>query len=183
MIVYHGSNSNFKKLKISETLVRWGSTRTNEGTGIYFSQDIDCARSYGRYLYTLDINNNKLHDFTKWNTCFGYYLKIKKGILERTGVNIGMYLPSQVVLNAVEYLMNGGIAVSGFGGELNLLLDSNEAYYRLSESKRSAVEAYLRRCDRKPPEAYLFSYHIPFVGVIKDVSEDVVRIVGKELSR
>ena len=183
MIVYHGSNSNFKKLRISETLVRWESTRANEGTGIYFTRDINYARSYGKYLYTLEINNDKLYDFTKWNTCYRYYLKIKTGILEKTGVNIGMYLPSERVSSVVEYLMYGGIAVSGFGRELNLLLDSNDAYYRLSESKRSAVEAYLRRCDRKPPEAYLFSYHISFVGVIKDVSEDVVRIVGKELSR
>ena len=48
MIVYHGSNSNFKSLRISKSLVKHNSTLLNEGLGIYFSTDKEVARSYGK---------------------------------------------------------------------------------------------------------------------------------------
>lgn len=36
MLVYHGSNSNFRTLRISKSLVKHDSTLENEGLGIYF---------------------------------------------------------------------------------------------------------------------------------------------------
>ena len=57
MVVYHGSNSNFKKLRISKDLVKRESTKTNEGMGIYFTTDKEIARSYGKYIYTIEIND------------------------------------------------------------------------------------------------------------------------------
>ena len=36
MIVYHGSDSNFRKLRIAKELVKNSSTMLNEGMGIYF---------------------------------------------------------------------------------------------------------------------------------------------------
>ena len=62
MIVYHGSNSNFTKLRIAKSLVKNSSTLENEGPGIYFSTDKSVAKHYGKYVYTLDINDKYFLD-------------------------------------------------------------------------------------------------------------------------
>lgn len=65
MIAYHGSNRNFKKLRISKQLVQRTSTELNEGIGIYFSTNKRVAESYGNYVYILEINDKYFKDFRK----------------------------------------------------------------------------------------------------------------------
>lgn len=60
MIVYHGSNSNFKKLRIAKSLVKHQSTLENEGLGIYFTTDKEIARSYGKWIYSLEIPDDMI---------------------------------------------------------------------------------------------------------------------------
>ena len=87
-----------------------------------------------------------------------------------------------MINETVDRMYLGGLAINGVGRELYLLLDSNEKFYRLPQYKIEKVYQMLRGFDRKPPKAYMFNYHIPNIGVIKDVSDDVVRIISKEQS-
>lgn len=179
MIVYHGSNANFKKLRIAKGLVQRESTKTNEGMGIYFSTDKEVARSYGKYIYTLEINDKYFRDFRKKINCYEYVNKIVTNIRDKTGINIGKYIAH---IETIDRLYYGGLAISGVGRELYMLLDSNEKFYQLPQYKIDRIYQMLRGIDRKPPKAYMFNYHIKNIGVIKDVSEEVVRIINKEQS-
>lgn len=177
MIVYHGSNRNFKTLRISKSLVRYDSTLENEGIGIYFSTDKDVAMSYGKYLYVLEVNDKYFYDFRKMATCKGYIDFIRKSIYKDFRVDIGMYADLTIVTNYMNY---GGIAISGVGKELCLQLDSVESWYHnVSPTLQSKIFSALRRYDKNCPKAYMFNYNIKNCGVIKDVSEDIVKIVEK----
>ena len=85
-------------------------------------------------------------------------------------------------LEIAERLYLGGLSISGVGREVYMLLDSNERFYQLPKYKIERIYQMLRACDRKPPKVYMFNYHIKNIGLIKDVSDDVVRIVNKEQS-
>ena len=180
MIAYHGSDSNFKTLRISRKLVKRNSTLDNEGLGIYFSTDISVARSYGKYLYTLEINDDVIRDFKKQATCQNYVNHICHDIKRQTGINIWQYLDTK---QTILRLKTGGLAVSGVGQELYLLLDANaDWYHKNTGTKIEAVYRLLKSCDRHCPKAYLFRYNIPDIGIIKDVSPEIVQIIKKERS-
>lgn len=177
MIVYHGSDSNFKKLRISKDLVKHRSTLDNEGLGIYFSTDISVAENYGKYIYVLEINDSCFHDFRQVKQCEIYVRNICYDVLKKTGVDISKYIDISLL---ILYMKTGGIAISGVGREIYMLLDSNENWFKLSKSKIQAVYRLLSKYDKFCPKAYMFTYHISNIGVIKDVSEDVVRIIDKK---
>lgn len=179
MIVYHGSNSNFKKLRIAKDLVRCESTKTNEGMGIYFSTDVNVAKSYGKYLYTLEINDKYFKDFRKKNICRTYIMKVSQKIYKETKVDILSYINLEQVSDSMYF---GGVSISFIGRELYLLLDSNERFYRLPKYKIDRIYQMLRVADKNPPVAYMFNYHIKNIGVIKKIDDDIVRIVNKENS-
>lgn len=179
MIAYHGSNHNFKTFKISESLVNRESTRVNEGIGIYFTTDINIAKSYGKYLYTIEINENYFIDFRKKRNCQLYLSKLRNYVKEKTKIDICKYIDLNSV---VDYAYFGGIAIWGIPREIELLLDSNEAWYRLSESTINKVYGLLKCYSKKNLKAYMFNYSIKDTGVIKDASSDVVKIVKKENS-
>lgn len=176
MIVYHGSDSNFKTLRISKSLVKHKSTFDNEGLGIYFSTNIETAKSYGKYLYILEINDNVFMDFRKLAICKSYLGNIVSYVYQNSCINIMNYI---TVFDTINRLNLGALAVSGVGKELSMLLDSTEKWYTLPESKINKVYKLLKSIDKNCPKAYMFNYHIVNIGVIKDVSPDVVRIVDK----
>lgn len=177
MIVYHGSNSNFKHLRISDSLRKYESTKNNEGCGIYFSTNKAVAESYGKYLYTLEINDKYFIDFRSRTKCRLYVANIAKRIYKQTSVDILDYFNMH---SLTDYMYFGGIAITNVGHEIYMLLYSNEAWYKLPQYKIEKVYQMLRGADRKPPKAFMFNYHIKDIGVIKDVSDDVVRIVDKK---
>ena len=178
MIVYHGSTHRFQKLKVGKSLVDKRSTLDNEGCGIYFSTNRSVAESYGPYIYTLDINEDHFKDFRKRKTCEEYVNSLCQYINSKTGVDIRQYADLDSV---VKYAKLGGIAISGIGREVALVLDSTETFYlNLSSSKRERIYQLLRNYDRKHLDAYMFEYHIKDIGVIKNVSKDVVKIVSRE---
>lgn len=177
MIVYHGSNSNFKSLRINKKLVKRKSTLENEGLGIYFSTDINVATEYGKYIYTLEVNDSYFLDFRKKKVCESYIQKIVASIYNKIGIDISVYINLYVT---ITYLQCGGIAISGLGRELYLQLDSNSDWYSLPKTKIDAVYRMLRMFDKNCPKVYMFTYHIKNIGIIKDVSDDVVRIICKE---
>ena len=178
MKAYHGSDSDFKKLKISKNLVKRGSTKTNEGYGIYFSTDIEVAKSYGQYVYMLEINDEYLLNFKSIKVCRRYLYNIRLEIKKKYNLDIADYIKLEEV---AEYMKLGGLSICGTGRELYRMLDSNYKWYQdVSNTKIENVYRLLRNYDKKHLKAYTFNYHIPNIGVIKDVSEDVVRIVKKE---
>lgn len=178
MIVYHGSNSNFRQLRISSTLTKYESTMNNEGPGIYFSTDKNVARSYGKWIYILEINDRVLKDFRNKQVCIGYVNSIIKEIQKKYSIDISKYFN---VTNLVKYINFGGIAVSRTCHEIQMLLDSECAWYEdVSESKIQRVYQTLRGLDKRCPAAYMFSYNIKNIGVIKRIEDNVVRILSKE---
>jgi hypothetical protein len=178
MIVYHGSNHNFKTLKIGKNLVENQSSLENEGIGIYFSKDKEIAKSYGKYLYTLEINPKYYRDFREMTTCTMYYKQICAIVLQQTGVDIYPFLNAK---DNIARMNNGNVAIAHLGSDLLLQLDNIEKFYFLcSETKRNEVYSLLKRIDRNIHLAYHFTYNIPDVGVAKSVDPDVIRIINKE---
>lgn len=178
VIVYHGSTHRFKKLRIGKSLVERRSTVDNEGYGIYFSTDRAVAESSGPYIYVLDINEEHFEDFRKKETCRKYLNTLCNYVFEKTGILMSEYIDLSHTLDRMRL---GGLAISGVGREIYLLLDSEELFYRnVCETKREKLYRLLRNYDRKHLDAYMFEYHIKNIGVIKNVSADVVKIIRRE---
>lgn len=179
MIVYHGSDSNFRKLKIAKGLVRCESTINNEGLGIYFSTDREIAESYGnKYLYTLEVNDKYFVDFRKKVECVSYIRKIISTVYKNTGVRIDKYFSAEECINSI-YL--GRQAISTVGKDIGELLDNTEEFYfAYNQTTREKVYRELRKIDRELKIAYMFSYYIKNIGVIKCADENIVRIINKE---
>ncbi len=178
MIAYHGSNHNFKRFRISNSLKNKESSKLNEGIGVYFTTNINIAKSYGKYLYTMEINDKYFIDFRKKSNCRGYINSIRKYILEKTNIDIRRYMNLESI---VEYAHTGKISIWGVTREIELLLDSNESWYELSESKTNKVYSLLRNYSKNMLKAYMFNYQIKDTGVLKSVDENIVRIIRKDI--
>lgn len=181
MIVYHGSNSRFRTLKISKSLVKYESTKSNEGIGIYFSTDKNIADSYGKYVYTLEINDNYFVDYRNKSNCIKYVKSICSYIKSKEKVDINNYIDTNKL---ADYLYFGGIAFIGACKEVYLLLDSNEQWYNdIDEKKQQRIYKLLSTYDKNHLVSYMFNYNIKNIGVIKKLQvngEDVVRILDIE---
>ena len=175
-IVYHGSNHNFQTLRISERLVNSEATLRNEGLGIYFSTNPEVAKSYGRYLYTLEINNKYLKDFRDQKTCDKYLMDIVKYIKAEFNIDIRDFLD---IRNLSYRIQDGDQCITELPREVYMLLDSSDRFYTIHESKLAKIEEYLNKYCKQTLKAFMFNYHIPDIGVIKDVSSNVVRISSK----
>lgn len=177
MTVFHGSNHNFTKLKISKSFMTKDASLYNEGLGIYFSALQNVARSYGRYLYVLEINDSKLIDFTKKEVCLKYVKGMATSVRKQTGIDISKYFDFASV---AEYAYYGNIAIYKIHREIQMLLDSSEMWYReVSEKDMKKINGLLEKYDKNALKAYTFNYNIPMIGIIKDVSDDIVRIADK----
>lgn len=179
MIVYHGSNHNFKTLKISKSLVRYNSTLENEGMGIYFSTDKEIARGYGKYIYTLEVNDKCFIDLRNKHNCVKYIDRLRKFVYAESNIDIGRYMDLSITVN---YLYSGGISIYNLSREIWMNLDSSELWYKLSQTRRNRVYTLLKRFDKANAKVYMFNYTIKNIGVIKDVNENIVRIISKENS-
>ena len=166
MIVYHGSNHCFKKLKIGKSLVERRSTLENEGIGIYFSTDRTVAESYGKYVYEIELEN--IQDFRKRSECKKYLNEICAFVLYKTKVNIKKYIYFDATVSDMKA---GGLSIAEIGKELQLQCDSrNEFYTELSETKRQKIFQCLKTYAKNHLTAYMFQYHIKNIGVIKDLA-------------
>ena len=179
MIVYHGSNSNFTKLRIAKSLVKNSSTLENEGPGIYFSTDKSVAKHYGKYVYTLDINDKYFLDSRNAVICKKYLYSIEYYIYGKSGIDISKYIELDQVADRIRWR---GMSISGICTEIQLLLDSNEYWYEQnSKSNIDKVYSILRNYDKKHLKAFMINSPSKNIGVIKDVSPDIVQIIRKEV--
>ena len=180
MVVYHGSDSNFQQLRIAKSLVKHRSTLENEGLGIYFALDKEIARSYGKYIYTLDINKKYLKDFRNAFVCESYLRGIADEIQKGINTNILYYIDFQ---QFVMRMHCGGLSIASTCEDIYNILENNEDWYNVTnKSRRERAYKVLRNYDKNHLYAYLFMYHIPNIGVIKVIDENVVKIVNKESS-
>ena len=180
MIAYHGSDSNFKKLRISKSLVKHRSTLENEGLGIYFTLDKEVARSYGKYIYTLEINNKYLKDFRNTSVCESYLRGIAEEIQKGINTNILYYIDYQQFAMRMHC---GGLSIASTCEDIYNILENNADWYKnANKSKRERAYKVLRNYDKNHLYVYLFRYHIPNIGIIKIIDENVVKIIGKEQS-
>ena len=180
MIVYHGSHSNFKKLRISPKLCKHASTVTNEGYGIYFSTTPTVALTYGKYIYTLEINDDYIIDYRKKSECRKLVNTIMLYIKQECDINIYPYFKDSLE-RIIDNLYLGGLGISSIGDELILMLDSSyEWYATVSNTKIQKVYRKLKSYNKTHMKAYLFNYHIKNIGIICDASDNVVKIIAKD---
>lgn len=183
MKVYHGSDSNFKQLRISKSLVKHRSTLENEGLGIYFTLDKETARQYGKYIYTLDLNKKYLKDFRDILVCEQYIRDMSNEVIRMTQVNILNYIPFDVRDSLINSINFGGIAIDSVPNEIYLILENNARWITgVNKQRREIAYKTLRNYNKNHFAAYLFNYNIPNIGIIKIVSDNVVKIVSKEQS-
>ena len=176
MIVYHGSNSCFNKLRIHKSLVKHNSTLLNEGLGIYFSTDREVANSYGKYVYTIEIQDKYFKDFRLKAVCRDYIKKLIKYIYKEEKINIAYLIDVKILINYIYY---GGVGIYNVGREVHMLLDSNEEWHiGISESKRNRIYKLLKNYGKNSLHAYMFNYNIKNIGIIKDVN--IATILSRE---
>lgn len=172
MILFHGSNRRFKKLRVASSLVSSKSTLLNEGIGIYVSTLPTVAQSYGKYLYTIEIPNCEVIDFTNRAVITNYLRAMfEYGLTEKL-----IWLIREIDVNSVvDGLFNGNVAFNELPSELELHFDGSESWYNLSDTTRERVLQRLRSFNKKNLKAYMYnSATIPGVGIIKDVTNAVI---------
>lgn len=177
MIVYHGSNANFKKLRIAKSLVHHSTTFENEDMGIYFSTDRKVAESYGHYVYKLKVNDEVFWDFRKEKDCALWLNHIADRVFLETKIYLFEFLNPRII---IQDMLDGSVAFFNLGDRtIYLYLDSDENWYRYTtETQRQKIYRVFRKCD-KELKAYMFSYCINNIGIIKDVSNNTVQIIEK----
>ena len=182
MLVYHGSNSNFRTLKINRGLCRTKEENLREGMGIYFSTYREVAEAYGKYLYTLEINSKNLINFNNKRTCYRYVDMLMEDVYLKYKIDLRNLSTYESIINGVH---GENIMICKLGNELALELDNDYNMYQrylsgLSDRKHDEIMAYIRKLDKKYLKAYMYTCSdIKGVGVIKDVDSSVVRIVDK----
>lgn len=180
MLVYHGSNSNFKQLRISKSLVNRENTLTNEGLGIYFSTNKEIASSYGKYLYTIDINDRILLDFTKRQICERFINSITNEVYKKHGFNLRQFMGNDTINMLIINIYCGGVGIAFLGREYSLLLDSNEYWHtNVSSTMRSKVIVSINQFIKNHLIAYRFRYSIDDVGVIKNLDNRYIKLVSQ----
>lgn len=182
MIVYHGSSANFGQLRVGKRLVRNSSSLTNEGMGIYFSLDKNVAKSYGKYLYTINIDASVIDYRLAVNSKL-YIEAIRNYIIHKFGVDISNYID----YNAISWFVQSGVVgVQGLPVEIMLCLDSKGEFY--ADVNQNVIdeifkvlmsERIIKREFAKWNTAYIFPYNIPDCGIIKDVR--YAHIINKEV--
>lgn len=177
MIAYHGSNSRFETLRIGKRFTKNDNSLLNEGLGIYFSTNRKIAEKYGKYIYTLEIKDNKLFDMRSIRVIQSRIRWIAKEIKRDTNIDI---LPYLNIREIARFVADGRVAVDGICREIYMLLDSNEDWYFAAGNKVGIVYSKLQKLSKQKITAYLFNYMIPDIGVIKVVTPDVVTILSRE---
>ena len=189
MIVYHGSNSNFNTLKISRNLVHWEKEHTDdgftfkfmplqhtEGIGIYFSLNKEDAKQYGKYLYTLEINDKYIIDFRHRTNCRLFLAKLAQSIYKKIDVDILEYVNMEQI---AEKMYWHTLSIDIIYTDIISILDNNKYFQQLAKSKIDRVHQMIRAYCKKEAVVYLFNSKCD-EGIIKKVDNSIVRIINKE---
>lgn len=122
MILYHGSMRKFDRFSISKSLVNGSVENLVEGLGVYMTSDYDLASTYGDTIYTIEVNNNSISDFTNIN----YIKRLLNNIELEVGIVLDDYFNVDDMILDVK---DGFISTTLLYKEICDQLDSSEAFY------------------------------------------------------
>ena len=191
MIVYHGSNSNFSKLRISRDLVHWEKERTHadgitfrfmpldhtEDVGIYFSADKETAKQYGKYVYTLEINDCYIKDFRGRTACRMFLAKMAQEIYKKIDVDLLEYVNLE---HLSEKMYWHTLCISTIYTEFEHIFFNSSDFNKLPKSKRDRISQMIRAICKRELTVILFNADNRDEGIIKKVDDSIVRIISKE---
>lgn len=165
MIVYHGSNKKFRKFRIAKSLVRSEGTLLNEGLGIYFTTDIEVAKSYGNYLYTVELK--EVYDFRNLPTIKALIRTLDRVIKTELNFTLGLYVPLNDI---VMYIFYGNTPIHTLDKTIyDYLLNEYNTYKDLGDTKINKTKSLIKKTLKQVLTAYMFNYNIPNIGVIKNL--------------
>lgn len=121
-LLYHGSNSDFSEFQINEALLKTKKCNLAEGLGVYLATNPEFTESYGNILYTVEVEDEDILDFTEESTFATLFNKIRLEL----GFEVSNYID---VGRFVLSVINGQISVHNLNKELENLLESNESFY------------------------------------------------------
>lgn len=191
MIVYHGSNSNFNKLRISKELVHWEKEHSDEDgikfrylpsgytedIGIYFTSNKELAKQYGKYIYTLEINDKYVKDLRGRTACRLFLSKMAQEIYKKIDVDILEYINLEQLAERMYFYTT---CISTIYTDIEIILNNNKYFNELAVSKRDRVNQMIRAYCKREIIVILFNSAVNGQGVIKKVNDDIVRIINKE---
>lgn len=178
MVVYHGSNHNFKTLRISKSLASHDESTLVEGYGIYFSTFRDVAESYGKYVYVLNLNPAYIIDFREFKGCVKYLSSLREDVNKCYKVDIFKFLSLPPL---VYGMVNGQFAVTRISNEVYLLLDSDPRWHELIGNSYESIMSYIRGYDQQHQVIVLYNDpSIRGAGVVKRILPEAVKIYAKE---
>lgn len=120
--LYHGSHKLFNSFKIGKEWVVRDESLLAEGLGIYLTEDKKLADSYGKYLYTVEIDEQSVTDFTD--------AFVVRKVIHSISTDVTISLDEEIdIEQVIERVLNGGIKVTQLYDEINQLLDSNYSFY------------------------------------------------------
>jgi hypothetical protein len=120
--VYHGSAHKFTTFEIKEEFVNSNVLNLAEGLGVYMTDNEDMAANYGPYLYSIEISDDSVTDFTKRETIE----LLLKDISSDIGIELSGYLDLESIILGV---LSGNISVTKFYKEISDWLDSDATFY------------------------------------------------------
>lgn len=129
MILYHGSTKDFDKFEIAEKHLSTKIENLIEGMGIYFSDKKEFAKSYGSYIYTVELDENDCWDFTNPKTMPMFIDKVAK--------KVNFPIMNFLSKDSFEWILNGNLSIRRFSREIMLQLDSTETFYEVLGNKDS----------------------------------------------
>lgn len=160
--LFHSSNSKFEEFKISKELSNTELKQLKQGLGVYMSADKSSVENYGKYLYTINIDEKQISDFTNKNYITSLFEKISKEVdVDLLGI-IG-------VDTLVDCLSTGFYPVTNFE-DISLLLDSYDMFY----FQYSSLLTYDENCLLKKIEK---AYFETINDIVKYYDEDLEKDV------
>lgn len=177
MRLFHGSNKDFNEFVISPELARHDILDLVEGYGIYMTQNIDVALSYGN-LYEVEVDEKVILDTTKKTEI----RKLIKRVEKRAKIDIINNIDFDDFYESVKI---GKISVTEMYKEINMLLESEDSFYEMYGDRvtyeddsclfkqiefafKEAMPEVLKYYDKNLGEVYICT-HNP--GVLKIVNE------------
>lgn len=122
-LVYHGSRNYFNEFVIDPNYSAYADpARLDEGYGIYMTEDFKVASDYGQYLYTINLDNSFVTDFTSGIVVRDTILKLEQML----GINFKLYFN---VNEAIEYLMAGRLNIVNLDNDIYNYLDASYKFY------------------------------------------------------
>lgn len=117
MNIYHGSNVDFNEFKIIK-----GNGYLAEGPGVYMTDLESVAKGYGSIIYTVDLSDTKVSDFTSRE-----YMNQVYGLVSND-INIPLFECIDMDM-VIEDILSGEGSILESPKELSDLIDANEFLY------------------------------------------------------